>query len=446
MTLVRIVAVLFLSTAAVAQATQPAINGAGTENNPSEPGMYVQTKSGFAKILGQIVAFRRSGSLLVSSLTLGIKTRKENVQLLGSHAQTVVGGNPVFYFIPPRQEVDAGVNAGDLVLMRLEGKTKRRQFEVGAAGVWRASSGISITHQFELFRSEVRPGVYTITPSVELAKGQYALYLARGEGMQAYVYDFTVSSACCELSRHAEGGRVPTVPPSTISAGVIPTLTESDTGAGGLKKTGKNESPSVRPTGEATAEISSEPAGADIEIDGSFVGTTPSLVGIRAGKHTMRVSKRGYERWERTLESSTGKINIAAVLEPMHGDKAGTSHTSAEVGATPTIGDPEPLTSPAGNVTEESRIGVWFTGNPTVKHDGLQISSVQPNGPAFNVGIESGDVIISMDGQYLYTVDDLRAELKRHEEGTRLLIRYRRDRLTYENYLTLISRQAAARR
>src|ERR1700686_903716 len=222
--------------------------------------MYGQTKSGFTKILGQIVAFRRSGSLLVSSLTLGIKTRKENVQLLGSHAQTVVGGNPVFYFIPPRQEVDAGVNAGDLVLMRLEGKTKRRQFEVGAAGGWRASSGISITHQFELFRSEVTPGVYTITPSVELGKGQYALYLARGEGMQAYIYDFTVSSACCELSRRAQAEIVPEIQssPTTMSAGLIPTLTESDTGDGGLKQIGKNESPSVRPAGEATAEISSE--------------------------------------------------------------------------------------------------------------------------------------------------------------------------------------------
>jgi len=58
--------------------------------------MYVQATGGFTKILGQIVAFQRTGSLLVSGLTAGIKTRKENVQLLGPHAQTVVGGKPVF--------------------------------------------------------------------------------------------------------------------------------------------------------------------------------------------------------------------------------------------------------------------------------------------------------------------------------------------------------------
>jgi hypothetical protein len=56
--------------------------------------MYVQTAGGFNKILGQIVAFTRSGSLLVSGLTAGIKTRKQNVQLLGSHAPTVIDGKP----------------------------------------------------------------------------------------------------------------------------------------------------------------------------------------------------------------------------------------------------------------------------------------------------------------------------------------------------------------
>jgi hypothetical protein len=136
-----------LVVAAMAQAPQFAIS-AGSGSIPSEPGMYVQAGDGFNKMLGQIVAFTRSGSLLVSSLTVGIKTSKANVQLLGPHAQTVIGGKPVFYFIPPKQEADAGVNAGDLVLLRLEAKPKRRQFEVGARGAWRASSGISITPRF----------------------------------------------------------------------------------------------------------------------------------------------------------------------------------------------------------------------------------------------------------------------------------------------------------
>jgi hypothetical protein len=91
-----------LVVAALGQAPQPVISDAASGSIPSEPGMYVQTTGGFTKILGQIVAFQRTGSLLVSTATLGIKTRKRNVQLLGPHSQTVVGGKPVFYFIPPK--------------------------------------------------------------------------------------------------------------------------------------------------------------------------------------------------------------------------------------------------------------------------------------------------------------------------------------------------------
>ena len=80
--------ITMLAVAALAQAPQPAISDAGSGSIPSEPGMYVQTAGGFNKILGQIVEFTRSGSLLVSKLTVGIKTTKQNAQLLGPHAQT----------------------------------------------------------------------------------------------------------------------------------------------------------------------------------------------------------------------------------------------------------------------------------------------------------------------------------------------------------------------
>jgi len=157
---------------------------------PTDPGMYVETVGGLTKIIGQIVEFKRSGSRLVSNATVGIKSQKENVQLLGPHAQTVASPQPVFYFIPAKQEADAGVNAGDLILIRLEEKPQRRQFEIAAHGVWRSSSGISLTHQVQLLRSEVKPGIYKIAPATALSKGEYALYLSRGEGMAAYVYDF----------------------------------------------------------------------------------------------------------------------------------------------------------------------------------------------------------------------------------------------------------------
>lgn len=181
-----LVLALIIGTSAIAQigSTQVAL--------PTDPGMYVQAGSGFTKIIGQIAEFKRTGSRFVSSATVGIKSAKVNIQLPGPHAQTNASPQPVFYFIPPKQEAAAGVNAGDFILIRLEEKPQRRQFEIGAAGLFRASSGISLTHQIQIIRSEPSPGVYMITTAVELNKGEYALYLARGEGMAAYVYDFGV--------------------------------------------------------------------------------------------------------------------------------------------------------------------------------------------------------------------------------------------------------------
>jgi hypothetical protein len=65
----------------------------------------------------------------------------------------------------------------------------------------------------------------------------------------------------------------------------------------------------------AEVEVSSTPSGADIELDGSFVGSTPSTIGVLGGDHVISVKKNGYKPWERQIKTSTGKVNIAADLE-----------------------------------------------------------------------------------------------------------------------------------
>jgi hypothetical protein len=57
------------------------------------------------------------------------------------------------------------------------------------------------------------------------------------------------------------------------------------------------------------------PAGADIEVDGSFVGNTPSTIEVTPGDHTVSVSKSGYKSWERKLKASGGNVNLNAELE-----------------------------------------------------------------------------------------------------------------------------------
>jgi hypothetical protein len=61
--------------------------------------------------------------------------------------------------------------------------------------------------------------------------------------------------------------------------------------------------------------VSSMPANADILLDGSFVGNTPSEIDVTPGDHTLTVSKSGFKPWERKFKATGGSVNINAELE-----------------------------------------------------------------------------------------------------------------------------------
>ena len=67
---------------------------------------------------------------------------------------------------------------------------------------------------------------------------------------------------------------------------------------------------------EKTAvSFTSDPPGADIEIDGGFVGSTPSTVSLGPGKYAVKISK-GSKVWERSVLVRAGSTqNINATLE-----------------------------------------------------------------------------------------------------------------------------------
>lgn len=68
----------------------------------------------------------------------------------------------------------------------------------------------------------------------------------------------------------------------------------------------------------ARLNVESIPAGADIQIDGGFVGNTPSDVQVTEGDHTVSVKKSGFRDWERKLKVSAGSnIHLNAELEKL---------------------------------------------------------------------------------------------------------------------------------
>src|ERR1039457_2879220 len=63
-------------------------------------------------------------------------------------------------------------------------------------------------------------------------------------------------------------------------------------------------------------ESTSDPLGAQVSIDGNFVGRTPSQIEIAQGLHTITISKPRCRTWERKLELSAGKMTLTATLYP----------------------------------------------------------------------------------------------------------------------------------
>ena len=82
-------------------------------------------------------------------------------------------------------------------------------------------------------------------------------------------------------------------------------------------QTAKPDSTASAASTAATAQvdIASTPPGADIEIDGKFVGSTPSSVTVAPGDHEIAVKKSGFTVWDRKISVSSGRVNISAELE-----------------------------------------------------------------------------------------------------------------------------------
>lgn len=55
----------------------------------------------------------------------------------------------------------------------------------------------------------------------------------------------------------------------------------------------------------------------DIEVDGSFVGSTPSTLHLVLGKHQIAVKKPGYQDWTRSMMVDAGAIRLSADMVPV---------------------------------------------------------------------------------------------------------------------------------
>ncbi len=110
-------------------------------------------------------------------------------------------------------------------------------------------------------------------------------------------------------------GKDITIPKGTEITAYI----SGDTRLESAKFTTDKSEPAAASTAVATMtsallDISSTPPGADIEIDGKFVGSTPSSITLTPGDHDISVKKAGFSAWDKKMSISPGHINISAEL------------------------------------------------------------------------------------------------------------------------------------
>ena len=69
-------------------------------------------------------------------------------------------------------------------------------------------------------------------------------------------------------------------------------------------------------TDSVKCSFSSTPLGAEVSVDGRYVGSTPSVLSLNVGNHSVEVSLPGFAQWKRQLTVSVGsELSVNAVLQ-----------------------------------------------------------------------------------------------------------------------------------
>jgi hypothetical protein len=177
-------------------------------NDPSsahEAGIYLfQLKDGMKTMLQlepSVSKQTKSGGFLASALTYGVAKIKFKASLSGKAAGLQLDEpRPTFYFY--FEVKSSGLSASssyatspnEFVLVALDVKSNTREVTVSQANAFGAQSGTMDRASREFSFEKIGPGVYKVTPKIDLAEGEYGFYNAAGLGPSggAKIFDFGI--------------------------------------------------------------------------------------------------------------------------------------------------------------------------------------------------------------------------------------------------------------
>ncbi|HEV2491717.1 MAG TPA: hypothetical protein VG204_01450 [Terriglobia bacterium] len=171
---------------------------------PPEVGVYWKDGANFVLIPGQAVTQAKVGGRAGSFFTDGLRNQHWDAVLDGPTSRNRVRDRrPAFYFYVPD-----GASAADYLLIRVNKKGNRREFQVGSfGGITGGKTGVKRGKEVPFQAQHVGIRTYKISLDQDLAPGEYAFFMGMGQsammsgamggdrsgGVAAgRVYDFTI--------------------------------------------------------------------------------------------------------------------------------------------------------------------------------------------------------------------------------------------------------------
>lgn len=108
-----------------------------------------------------------------------------------------------------------------------------------------------------------------------------------------------------------------------IPAGITVQTTKETEEGKTAKENAESKPPESKPVqsppadlAKGTVNVTSNPTGGDVPVDGDFVGNSPAALKLSSGKHVITVKLSGYKDWSREINVQTGsEVSLTASLE-----------------------------------------------------------------------------------------------------------------------------------
>jgi hypothetical protein len=187
---------------AVSAPAPPAAPAEDPNMPPKEVGVYWKNGTRFVFIEGQNVSQGKIGGRAAHYFSYGIASKHWNAVVTGAEAKNKVKDNrPALYLY-----VTENSGPQDYVLVKLDKKDDRREFEVGKIGGWGGGKAGTKEGKHQGFEYErIAARTYKLTLVDELKPGEYGLFFQSGQAIagtgkdqmsgaaQGRIFDFSIS-------------------------------------------------------------------------------------------------------------------------------------------------------------------------------------------------------------------------------------------------------------